>query len=192
MFQGSQKQEFGWNRSKTLEPQRKVFFFGVLLTNKIMLKDENFLKIAFEIGEGSKCVSKKTWAIIVLDTRILSTGYTGTPAGYINCSDYWGWKYTKDHHDWSIKYEIHAEMNALVWAARQGISIEGATVYVTLQPCFQCTKNIVAAGIKRIVYANTYAHQDQEATEKFLTDSWVELKHISLWKEYAYTKKTID
>ncbi|MDA9128919.1 deaminase [Candidatus Gracilibacteria bacterium] len=157
-----------------------------------MLTDINFLKIAFEIGQGSKCISKKTGSIIVKDTRILSTGYTGTPAGYVNCDEYWGGKYTKAHHDWSAKYEIHAEMNALVWAARRGISIEGATVYVTLQPCFQCTKNIVAAGIKRIVYANSYAHQNQEATEKFLRDSGVELQHISLGDEYAYTKKTID
>ena len=157
-----------------------------------MLKDRNFLKIAFEIGQGSKCVSKKTGAILVKDTRILSTGYTGTPAWYTNCDDYWEGKYTKAHHDWSAKYEIHAEMNALVWAARRWIPIEWATVYVTLQPCFQCTKNIVAAGIKRIVYANTYAHQDQEATEKFLKDTGVEIEYVPLGEWYEYNKKTID
>lgn len=157
-----------------------------------MLTDKNFLKIAFEIGQGSKCISKKTGAILVKDTRILSTGYTGTPAGYVNCDDYWGWEYTKDHHDWSAKYEIHAEMNALVWSARRGISIEWATVYVTLQPCFQCTKNMVAAWIKRIVYANAYAHQDQEATERFLKDNGIDQEYIPLWKGYEYNKKTID
>ena len=157
-----------------------------------MLSDKNFLKIAFEIGQGSKCISKKTGSIIVKDTRILSTGYTWTPAGYVNCDDYWDGKYTREHHDWSAKYEIHAEMNALVWAARRGISVEWATVYVTLQPCFQCTKNIVAAGIKRIVYANKYAHQEQEQTEKFLRDNGVELEFVPLWEWYEYKKKTVD
>ncbi len=157
-----------------------------------MLTDKNFLKIAFEIGQGSKCVSKKTWAILVKDTRILSTGYTGTPAWYTNCDDYWEGKYTKAHHDWSAKYEIHAEMNAMLWAARRGIPIEWATVYITLQPCFQCTKNMVAAGIKRIVYAYPYLHQDQEATERFLAENGVEQVYLPLWEWYEFPKKPYD
>ncbi|MDP2090865.1 MAG: deaminase [Candidatus Gracilibacteria bacterium] len=135
-----------------------------------MLNDINFMNIAYEIATGSKCVSKHTGAVIVKENRILSTGYNGTPAGYINCCDYWKGEYTKDHHDWSYKYEIHAEMNALIWAARNGIKIEGATLYSTYQPCFDCTRAIIAAGIKRIVYKEKYKHYTGEEAEKFIKD----------------------
>ncbi len=140
-----------------------------------MLKDKNFINIALEIAKWSKCVSKQVWAAIVKDTRILSTWYNGTPSWYTNCNDYWKWEYTKDHHDWSNTYEIHAEMNALLWAARQGVSIEWATMYCSFQPCFQCTKNIIAAWIKRIVYKNSYEYVDTEETKKFIEENWIEV-----------------
>lgn len=133
-----------------------------------MLRDENFLKIAFEISKASKCVSTQVGAVIVKDGRILSTGYNGTPMGYPNCSDIWSGIDNKNHHEWSNSYEIHAEMNAIIWAARKGISIEDSTVYSTHEPCEQCTKNIIASGIKRIVYSIPYKHVDTEKTAKFL------------------------
>ena len=105
-----------------------------------MLNDQNFINIAKEISSASKCVSRRVGAVIVKDGRILSTGYNGTPAGFINCCDYWDNKHTSQHHQWSKTYEIHAEMNAIIWAARKGISIEGATIYVTLEPCSDCSK----------------------------------------------------
>ncbi|MBT5323050.1 MAG: dCMP deaminase, partial [Campylobacteraceae bacterium] len=89
-----------------------------------MLSDRNFINIAKELATASKCVSKQVGAVIVKDGRILSTGYNGTPPGHTNCCDHWNGKYTKDHHEWSKTYEIHAEMNAIIWAAREGISIE--------------------------------------------------------------------
>ncbi|MDD2871014.1 MAG: deaminase [Candidatus Gracilibacteria bacterium] len=143
-----------------------------------MLKDINFINIAYEIATGSKCVSKHTGAVIVKENRILSTGYNGTPAGYINCDEYWKGEYTKDHHDWSYKYEIHAEMNALIWAARNGIKIEGATLYSTYQPCFDCTRAIIAAGIKKIVYKEKYKHYTGEEAEKFIKDCGCEIVQL--------------
>lgn len=143
-----------------------------------MLNDENFIKIATEIASASKCVSKKVGAVIVKDGRILSTGYNGTPAGYINCSSYWGGEYTKDHHEWSKTYEIHAEMNAIIWAARKGISIEDSTIYVTLEPCSECSKNIIASGIKRIVYLRAYEHNHSDIISKFLKDNSVIIEKI--------------
>jgi len=133
-----------------------------------MLNDKNFINIAKEIASASKCVSKSVGAVIVKDGRILSTGYNGTPPGYINCCEYWDNKYTKDHHEWSKTYEIHAEMNAIIWAAREGISIDGATIYVTLEPCSECSKNLIASGIKRIVYENSYEHTNSTIVTKFL------------------------
>ncbi|OQA76119.1 MAG: Riboflavin biosynthesis protein RibD [Candidatus Dependentiae bacterium ADurb.Bin246] len=143
-----------------------------------MISDKNFLNIAKELSFASKCVSKQVGAVIVKDGRILSTGYNGTPAGYQNCSDFWDGKYTKDHHDWSKTYEIHAEMNAIIWAARKGISIEGATIYVTLEPCSECSKNLIASGIKRIVYEKAYEHTNSEIISKFLEDNGVKIEQI--------------
>ena len=143
-----------------------------------MISDKNFLNIAKELSFASKCVSKQVGAVIVKDGRILSTGYNGTPAGYINCSEHWKDEYTKDHHEWSKTYEIHAEMNAIIWAARKGISIEGATIYVTLEPCSECSKNLIASGIKRIVYEKAYEHTNSEIISKFLEDNGVKIEQI--------------
>jgi dCMP deaminase len=145
-----------------------------------MLNDKNFIKIAKEVAEASKCVSKKVGAIIVKDGRILSSGYNGTPTGYKNCTDIWNGEYTKEHHEWSKKYEIHAEMNAIIWAARRGIPIEGGTIYCTYEPCSECTKNIIASGIKEIVYLEKYKHINKEETDKFIKDCGLEKRQIDL------------
>jgi dCMP deaminase len=143
-----------------------------------MLGDRNFINIAHEIARASKCVSKQVGAVIVRDGRILSTGYNGTPAGYINCCTHWDNKYTSEHHEWSKTYEIHAEMNAIIWAAREGIRIKDATIYVTLEPCSDCSKNIIASGIKRIVYDKPYEHTNSELVTKFIEDNGVLIEQI--------------
>ena len=145
-----------------------------------MLSDLNFINIATELATASKCVSKQVGAVIVKDGRILSTGYNGTPAGFTNCVDHWDGQYTKDHHEWSKTYEIHAEMNAIIWAARQGISIAEATIYVTLEPCSECSKNLIASGIKRIVYAKPYEHTHSDSISKFLKDNGVSIERLSV------------
>ncbi|TLT00528.1 deoxycytidylate deaminase [Aliarcobacter cibarius] len=144
-----------------------------------MFNDKSFINIAKEIAKASKCVSKQVGAVIVKDGRILSTGYNGTPPGYQNCCDYWNGEYTKDHHEWSKTYEIHAEMNAIIWAARKGIAIEDATIYVTLEPCSECSKNLIASGIKRIVYEKSYEHTNSNVVSKFLKDNGVKIEQIS-------------
>ena len=144
-----------------------------------MLSDRNFINIAKEIASASKCVSKQVGAVIVRDGRILSTGYNGTPSGYTNCCDHWDGQYTQDHHMWSKTYEIHAEMNALIWAAREGISIKDATIYVTLEPCSECSKNLIASGIKRIVYDKAYEHTNSDIVSKFIKDNGVTIEQIS-------------
>ena len=143
-----------------------------------MLSDKNFINIATELATASKCVSKQVGAVIVKGGRILSTGYNGTPAGFTNCCDYWDGEYTPEHHEWSKTYEIHAEMNAIIWAAREGISIDGATIYVTLEPCSECSKNLIASGIKRIVYAKAYEHTNSETISKFIKDNGVIIEKL--------------
>ncbi len=143
-----------------------------------MLNDQNFINIAKEIASASNCVSKKVGAVIVKNGRILSTGYNGTPSGYVNCSTHWGAKYTKEHHEWSKTYEIHAEMNAIIWAAREGIRIDGATIYVTLEPCSDCSKNLIASGIRRIVYQTAYEHTNSDVVSKFIKDNHVSIEKL--------------
>ncbi len=143
-----------------------------------MLNDKIFINIATEIASASKCVSKQVGAVIVKDGRILSTGYNGTPPGYQNCCDFWKGEYTSEHHEWSKTYEIHAEMNAIIWAARKGISIEGGTIYVTLEPCSECSKNLIASGIKRIVYKKSYEHTNSMVVSKFLSDNGVQIEQL--------------
>ena len=143
-----------------------------------MLSDKNFLNIARELASASKCVSKQVGAVIVRDGRILSTGYNGTPPSYTNCCDHWNNEYTQEHHEWSQTYEIHAEMNAIIWAAREGISIKGATIYVTLEPCSQCSKNVIASGIKRIVYEKSYEHTNSKIITKFIKDNGVIIEQL--------------
>ena len=143
-----------------------------------LLSDRNFINIAKELATASKCVSKQVGAVIVKDGRILSTGYNGTPPGHTNCCDHWNGKYTKDHHEWSKTYEIHAEMNAIIWAAREGISIEGATIYVTLEPCSECSKNLIASGIKRVVYEKPYEHTNSKVVSDFIKSNGVLIEQI--------------
>ncbi|CAI8195895.1 MAG: tRNA-specific adenosine deaminase [Arcobacter lacus] len=69
-------------------------------------------------------------------------------------------------------------MNALIWAARKGISIEDGTIYVTLEPCSECSKNLIAAGIKEIVYNRAYEHTDSSIISKFIKDNGVEIRQI--------------
>ena len=145
-----------------------------------MLNDKNFINIATELATASKCVSKQVGAVIVKDGRILSTGYNGTPAGYTNCRDHWDGEYASEHHEWSKTYEIHAEMNAIIWAARKGISIENATIYVTLEPCSECSKNLIASGIKLIVYAKEYEHTHSETISKFIQDNGVLIEKLAV------------
>jgi len=143
-----------------------------------MLTDRSFINIAQEIATASKCVSKHVGAVIVKNGRILSTGYNGTPAGYTNCCDHWDNRYTEEHHEWSKTYEIHAEMNAIIWAAREGISIKDATIYVTLEPCSDCSKNIIASGIKRIVFDKAYEHTNSDIITQFIVKNGVSIEQI--------------
>jgi len=136
-----------------------------------MLNDKNFINIASEIALGSKCISIWVWTIIVKDNRILSTGYNWTPSWYINCNNYMKDKTREIHHEWSLKHEIHAEMNALLWAARNWVKIEWATIYCTHQPCYECTKNIISSWIKTIIYKEKFKHNSWEESEIFMKDN---------------------
>ena len=123
-----------------------------------MLNDKFFLDIASRVARESHCVSLQVGAVIVKDQRIISIGYNGTPADTINCDEAleMGMFDRDGHHKWSLQNEIHAEMNALMFAVKNGISVNGCVMYVTHQPCDECLKNIHQAGIKEVIYLEDY------------------------------------
>ena len=129
--------------------------------------DKAYLRIAREWGKLSHCKRKQVGAVIVKDRMIISDGYNGTPTGFENpCEDDEG--YTK----W---YVLHAEANAILKVAASTQSCKGATLYITLSPCKECSKLIYQAGIKRVVYQNGYK---DDSGLKFLEKAGVEISHI--------------
>jgi dCMP deaminase len=129
--------------------------------------DDYFLMLAKLAATRSTCLSRPTGAVIVLDRRVLATGYNGSMPGSPHCSDE-GECYRRKlrGYDEDNKYDIcraiHAEANALAQAARQGISVEGATLYTTLSPCFSCTKLLASARILRLVFEHEYESPDPQ------------------------------
>ena len=131
--------------------------------------DKAYLKMALEWGELSYCERRKVGALIVKDKMIISDGYNGTPTGFENiCEDDEG--YTK----W---YVLHAEANAIAKVSSSTQSTNGATLYITLSPCKECSKLIFQSGIKRVVYNKKY--KDTSGLE-FLEKAGVETCLVSI------------
>lgn len=131
-----------------------------------MINDKLFMDVALQFASQSKCVSRKVGAVLVRGGRILSTGYNGSPPGWKNCCDrFVNYKaYMREEHiEWSTANEVHAEMNALAWAAKEGTSTDRATIYTTVQPCSDCLKNMVAAGIIEVIYLEKYDRMQNQA-----------------------------
>lgn len=119
--------------------------------NKLHKLDTVYLNIAKEISTLSHCERSKVGALIVKDNNIISFGYNGTPAGMDNCCE---------RHGVTVAEVIHAEMNAILKAAKTGYSVDGASLYLTLSPCVDCAKLILQSGIKRVVYIDQYRKTD--------------------------------
>ena len=131
--------------------------------------DRAYLRMAHEWGKLSYCKRKQVGAIVVKDRMIISDGYNGTPTGFENfCEDEVG--YTK----W---YVLHAEANAISKVASSTQSCEGATLYITLSPCRECSKLIHQSGIKRVVYQHAY--KDGSGLD-FLRRAGVALRHLPI------------
>ena len=114
--------------------------------------DMRYLRMARVWAENSYCVRRQVGALIVKDKMIISDGYNGTPSGFETiCEDDMG--KTKP-------YVLHAEANAITKVAKSANNCDGATLYVTASPCIECSKLIIQAGIKRIVYCDRYRSDD--------------------------------
>lgn len=140
--------------------------------------DKRFLEMAKVVSSWSTCVrnGRHVGSIIVKDKRIIATGYNGAPAGVTSCEERGYCLRDKLGIESGTRQEMcfatHAEQNALVQAAKMGISVDGATIYITHQPCIICTKLIINAGIKRVVYGYNYP---DEYSVKILKAAGVEL-----------------
>ncbi len=130
--------------------------------------------LARAVREGANCLGSSVGAVLVIDNRVVSTGFNGTPEGFSNCSDY-GCVRCRDSmlHATGRTVEasdpehvpgrgldrcicVHAEQNAILTAARFGIAVRGSTLYTTLSPCFGCLKESIQAGVRRIVFDTIY------------------------------------
>ncbi len=122
--------------------------------------DEYFMEMAVLTAKRSTCMRRSVGAVIVKDRHIIATGYNGAPRGIAHCAERGGCLRQKlgvpsgERHE--LCMALHAEQNAIIQAATLGQSIEGATIYVTHQPCVICAKMIINAGIRRIVVKEGY------------------------------------
>lgn len=110
------------------------------------------MRMALIWAENSYCQRRKVGALLVKNQMIISDGYNGTPSGFPN--------HCEDDNNASLPYVLHAEANAITKVARSGNNSEGATLYVTASPCIECSKLIIQAGIKRVLYHEEYRITD--------------------------------
>ena len=123
------------------------------MTNKKQqLLDQRYLKMADIWAQNSYCKRRKVGALLVKDKMIISDGYNGTPSGFENECE--------DEENKTKTYVLHAEANAITKVAKSGNSSLGATLYVTSSPCIECSKLIIQAGIKRVVFTENYRLED--------------------------------
>ena len=131
--------------------------------------DHRYLRMALIWAENSYCARRQVGALIVKDKMIISDGFNGTPSGFENLCE--------DEDGNTIPYVLHAEANAITKIARSGNNSDGATLYVTDEPCIECSKLIIQAGIRRVVYAREYRLHEGLA---LLKRANVEVVHLPL------------
>ena len=137
--------------------------------------DEYFMAITEQVATRSTCLRRHVGAILVRDKNILATGYNGAPSGLRHCGEVGCLRAQRnipsgEHSE--LCRGVHAEQNAVVQAARHGVSLAGATLYSTTQPCVTCAKILLNAGVERIVYRN---HYPDPLSEEMLAESGVEV-----------------
>ena len=124
--------------------------------------DSYFMQLAFVVAGRSTCLRRQVGAVMVKDKQILTTGYNGSPSGLLHCDEVGCLRQSlsvPSGERQEICRAVHAEQNALVQAAKHGVAIIGADLYVTHQPCVLCTKLLINSGIQRVIYTHSYPDQ---------------------------------
>ncbi|HSH64874.1 MAG TPA: dCMP deaminase family protein [Bacteroidia bacterium] len=119
--------------------------------------DDIYMELAENLARRSHCVKAQVGAVLTKDTRIVSLGYNGPPAGTHNCDEVWPEEGCPRDSKGSCSLALHAEQNAILYASKNNVSIEGATLYVTLSPCIACARVIFTTGIRKVFYLHSYA-----------------------------------
>lgn len=141
---------------KSLQKPRLNANFGRMKTQRPAF-DDIFMELAENLARRSHCIKAQVGAVLTKDTRIISIGYNGPPAGTHNCDiEYPEIGCPRDSKG-SCSLALHAEQNAILYAAKIGASMDGGTLYVTLSPCIACARIIFSMGIKRVVFKSSYA-----------------------------------
>lgn len=136
---------------------------------KIRILDSRYLRMARIWSENSYCVRRKVGALIVKDKMIISDGYNGTPSGFPNVCE--------SDEGVTFPYVLHAEANAITKVARSNNSSDGSTLYVTASPCMECSKLIIQAGIRKVVFSELYRITDGL---DLLRKAGIEVVHLPL------------
>ena len=141
--------------------------------------DDYFMQIAEVVKTRSTCMRRQVGAVIVKDNHIVTTGYNGAPSGLRHCTEDGSCERERLQIPSGERHELcmalHAEQNAIICASKLGVSVEGATIYVTTQPCVICAKMLINAGVKRIVYRGSYP---DKLSEMMLEAAGVEMVRI--------------
>lgn len=136
---------------------------------KTRILDSRYLRMARIWSENSYCVRRKVGALIVKDKMIISDGYNGTPSGFPNICE--------SDEGVTFPYVLHAEANAITKVARSNNSSDGSTLYVTASPCVECSKLIIQAGIRKVVFSELYRITDGL---DLLRKAGIEVVHLPL------------
>ena len=136
--------------------------------------DEYFMAIARQVATRATCDRKHVGAVIVRDRTILSTGYNGSIRGLEHCDEV-GHMMEAGH----CVRTIHAEANAIIQAAQNGVAINGADIYITASPCWQCFKMIANSGIRRIIFGEFYRDERIYEVAKALNIELLEISEVS-------------
>ena len=119
--------------------------------------DDIFMNLAVELSARSHCIRAQVGAVLAKDTRIISIGYNGPPSGTHNCDEEWPESGCTRDSKGSCSLALHAEENAILYAVKNGASLEGSTLYTSLSPCISCARLIFSAGITKVFYRDSYA-----------------------------------
>src|SRR5678816_2496241 len=121
------------------------------------IRDSIYMELAMNLARKSHCVKMKVGAVLTKDTRIVSLGYNGPPAGTHNCDQEWPETGCPRDSKGSCSLALHAEQNAILYASKNNVAIEGCTLYVTLSPCLACARVIYTLGIRKVIFLSSYA-----------------------------------
>ena len=141
------------------------------------------MNLASDLAMRSHCVKAQVGAVLTKDTRIISVGYNGPPAGTHNCDEEYPETGCARDTKGSCSLALHAEENAILYASKNGADLQGATLYVTLSPCLSCARIIFSTGIKKVLFKSSYAHYkglDKDEGVEFLNRFGVETLQLSV------------